>query len=235
MKNRCGFYVLILLLLILLSTVGCGRKEPLNENTWLQTDIADGDLSTEVLKQYNSVFKASFIDTEGITQATEISCFFTSFYKKVEDIDLEEFLKYCPLRTQVVDEEEFQEVSEAACFDLGSDNIDTMPSPIWKYPKKKVDALLLKYAGITTANLSWKPNASTGLIYVESRDAYYNLTSDFGPGSFFVSKGEKNSNYIVLEDSKGSILTISINGNNPQIVSFTKSGCVESSYMPNNN
>ena len=61
-----------------------------------------------------------------------------------------------------------------------------MPVPIHRIPAKTVDETLTEYAGITTADL-WD---RSGVCYLPETDAYYNFTSDFGPGYFQADYGE---------------------------------------------
>ena len=120
----------------------------------------------------------------------------------------------------MTDEDEFQEVRSAASFDLGADMLNSMPTPVLKYDKKEVDDLLMKYSDITTEDLSDGLHSLNDTIYVESEDAFYNFTSDFGPGSFIAVTGSKKGNIILLTDSRGITLTIEIKNGYPLIQSF---------------
>ena len=222
--NKCIRYKLIglcLVVSVMLFAAGCGGQNTVQDpEAWVPVDIPDEGLSAEVLYEYNDAFKSTFTDENGVTQASEISCFFTSSYYSAGDLDLACFLKYCPLGEAVTDEEEFQELRAAAGFELGADELSKMPTPVWRYAREDVDGLLLKYAGITTEELSRGKDGLKDTVYVESRDAYYNLTSDFGPGSFTAISGLRQGNMIYLKDSKGVELTIEVVDGYPLIRSF---------------
>ncbi len=201
---------------------GCNNADEQKQDTWIPVEVPEGIVSGDVLIEYNNVFRSSYTDDNGVTRATEISCFFSSYYDRPEDIDLSRFLKYCPLGEPVTDEEEFQEVKKTADFEFGSDTLRSMPTPLWKYYKEEVDSLLLKYSGITTDDLSGGLHYLKDTVYVESQKAFYNCTSDFGPGSFAATKGMRQGNLIILTDSKEVTLTIEINNGYPLIRSFAE-------------
>lgn len=220
-KNVIFLLIIGLAFSTLLLASGCGDKtNRQGKEPWIPVDVPNGILSSEVLREYNKAFSPIITDEDGVTHATEISCFFTSFYDKASDIDLEDFLKYCPIGIPVTEEDEFREIKAIAGFDLGADKLSLMPTPIWKYDIEEIDNLLNKYTGITTEELSLDTDALQGLIYLESRNAYYNLTSDFGPGSFIAVSGEKQGDLIILTDSRGISLTIEMKNGYPLIVSF---------------
>ena len=183
--------------------------------------VPDGMISEEMVGEFNELLAPIEETSPGNITSTEISCFFTSFYDKPEDIDLAEFLSYCPLREGVDSEEEFQKVKEAASFEL-PDNIEDMNTPVWRYKREVIDELLMKYAGITTSDLTGKTRGRTELVYVESTDSYYNFTSDFGPGTFDVIKGEKEGSLYYLYNNKADLLTLRRTEEGIKILSHTK-------------
>jgi len=185
----------------------------------LPESIPDGELSDDVIATFNEVFAPTVTDSDGNTSASEISCFFTSFYDDPRDIDLTEFLRYCPLGVITDDEEEYQKVKEAASFDM-PDSISEMPTPVRRFDRQIVDDLLNKYAGITTADLTENVSAGTDLVYVESEDAFYNFTSDFGPGSFVAEQGIKDGNEYTFKDSQNRTLTVEVNDSIIKIKSY---------------
>ena len=225
MSNSIRYLLVSICLIIsvmLFSSCYSGQANVQDPDAWVPVSMPDGELSDLVLSEYNNACKSTFTDENGVTEATEISCFFTSSYYSAEDLDLANFLKYCPLGTPVTDEEEFQEVRAAASFEFGADKLSNMPTPVWKFDRKDVDELLLKYAGITTEELSSGRDSLRDTVYVESRDAYYNLTSDFGPGSFTAVSGVRQGDMVTLTDSKGVVLTIEIIDGYPLIRSFVR-------------
>ncbi len=183
--------------------------------------VPDGMISEEMVGEFNELLAPIEETSPGNITSTEISCFFTSFYDKPEDIDLAEFLRYCPLRESVDKDEEFQKVRETASFEL-PDSINDMNTPLWRYKREVIDELLVKYAGITTSDLTGKTKGRTELVYVESTDSYYNFTSDFGPGTFDVIKGEKEGSLYYLYNNKADLLTLRRTEDGIKILSHTK-------------
>lgn len=156
--------------------------------------------------------------------ATEISCFFTSRYDDVRELNFEEFMRYFPGdaddRAHTTDLE-FEALKSVEGWPFKKvENLDKMPVPVHKYPRSRVDAVLTKYAGITTAELD-----TTGVAYSEEYDAFYNYTSDFGPGTFIPRYGEKNGDIVTLweapagYDGSTSMLTLQRSGENWHILS----------------
>lgn len=149
---------------------------------------------------------------------TEISCFFTSQYDAVTELNFEEFMRYFPGADNAnpVSDMEFEALKKVENWPFKEvESRDSMPVPIHKYPRSTVDAVLKKYAGITTKNLD-----TSGVAYLETYDAYYNYTSDFGPGMFSPCYGEKNGDVVVLwtapagYDGSSRMLTLQKTGSN---------------------
>lgn len=129
--------------------------------------------------------------------STEISCFFTSFYDDVRKLNFEEFMQYFPGDRNdpaQTTEAEFEALKQAKDWPFTEvESLDRMPVPIHKYPRSRIDAVLTKYAGITTAELD-----TAGVTYLAEYDAFYTYTSDFGPGCFIPCYGEKNNDTVTL-------------------------------------
>lgn len=142
------------------------------------------------IREANEAFNATISKNGGAARACELSCFFTSTWHTPEEIDLAEFLRYCPLGEQLLDEttEEARAVTEA----MGENPFAV--TPVWRYPKEAVSALLCKYTGITVEDLL----SLEGVLYLEKYDAFYNCTSDWGPGRFLCTGGERTGNQITL-------------------------------------
>ena len=177
-----------------------------------------GDLTQEQVDRANEAFRPDVEQPDGSWGPSEISCFFTSSYGDPTQIDLEEFLMYCPLREEVgtrVDPEEAKEcqaVLEAAMPDVANDPEFVLPTPMWRYPREKVTALLQKYAGVTADELDW-----SNVTYLEEYDAFYNFTSDYGPGFFSCAGGQVTEDAVLLwskpnEDGERCELTLRKSG-----------------------
>lgn len=171
------------------------------------------------IREANEAFCSSVWEN-GTTRESEISCFFTSTWSSPEEIDLFAFLQYCPLKEQLLDEhsEEAQAVIAAA-----GKNVFAV-TPVWRYPKEAVSSLLCKYTGITVEDLRSREN----VLYLEEYDAFYNFTSDWGPGRFTCTGGEQSGNLITLwgEGTGGAARTLTLREENGEyfLVSFLDSG-----------
>ena len=184
--------------------------------------VPDGEISDDMIYYFNKAFGSEVQVSQGHVTSTEISCFFTSFYDDPREIDICEFLKYCPIGEIVEDEEEYQKVRAASDAGFLTDTLDEMRIPVRRYRREDVDALLSKYADITAADLAGRGMDSDMLIYVESTDSFYNFTSDFGPGTFEAEKGEKEGSVYYLRNKENNCLTVRRTDEGLKILSFTE-------------
>lgn len=142
--------------------------------------------------------KEVLVNGQPIVQATPITCFFTSQYADVTQIDLEEFLRYCPIGSVLTDNDaqEFQAVmaKEKPNFQDETALPSGYPVPVHRFKREDVSALLKTYANITVEDLQ----NTEGVIYLEEYDAFYNFTSDFGPGTFNCAGGQTLANGVRL-------------------------------------
>lgn len=159
-------------------------------------------LTAEEMDYFQEYTKATWTEYDAEwggyhSDSTEISCFFTSHYDDVWELNFEEFMRYFPgdaddpAHTTDLELEALKSVEGWPFTEVESH--DKMPVPIHKYPRSRVDAVLMKYAGITTAELD-----TTGVTYLEEYDAFYTYTSDFGPGVFTPCYGEKSGDFVTL-------------------------------------
>ncbi len=214
MKKLIALYLSVI---VALSIVGCG-KEAASSPGGKAISLTEKEIS-----QSNEAF-VSVLSTEQGLEVTEISCFFTSFYEKPEAINFVEFLRYCPIgeRLEDINSEEYAAfVSALEQADPSIKDSPSLPVPVRRYPKEAVSAILKKYANITIDDLL----NTEGVIYLEEYDAFYNMTSDFAPGSFQCTGGEKIGNTIYLwsdaDENKMRIqLTIVVGDENYYIQSF---------------
>lgn len=157
-------------------------------------------LTLEEIERFREAFAPLIFDAEGRRKASPISCFFTSFYDKPADLDLAKFLRYFPNGSIVTDEAEFNAVKNLDNSPFKGH--DKVPVPMHKYPSEELDKVLVEYAGITHKDLS-----GVGLddvFYLEAYDAYYNYTSDFGPGTFYCVRGETEGDTVRLFADHGN-------------------------------
>lgn len=190
-----------------------------------QLEILDQSLTQEELEQYLETFNSIQTLADGSTAASYISCFFTSYYEQPQDLNLEHFLRYFPDDSTVsVDENnpELQALMSHPLWPLGSD-LSFFNVPIHRYTRETVDQVLEQYAGITSRDLSGV--GEENLIYLEEYDAWYNFTSDFGPGTFPAVHGSRMGNRVFLYtkyDMQGSQLILEETGNGFRILSHLR-------------
>ena len=141
-------------------------------------------LSQEEIDQVNEAF-ASWTEENGVTIATPVSGFFTSYYDDVTRLDFAAFLQYFPDdgTLSAGDEAEAAALAALPGYPWG---ISPGSVPIHRITRASVDAALERYAGITSAGLA----DTSGVPCLEDYDAWYTFTSDFGPGMFVCAGGQ---------------------------------------------
>ena len=92
------------------------------------------------------------------------------------------------------DNPEFQALREHPLYPY--ENEVPVPTPIHRYTRQSVDEVLEQYAGITTRDLSGV--GMDGVIYLTEYDAWYNFTSDYGPGTFVPVYGLRADGMVTL-------------------------------------
>lgn len=156
-----------------------------------------------------------------------VSCFFTSYYDDVRDLDLGEFLAYCPLSQSVEDEAEFDALHMD--WEIGEEGnrhnvtLHEMPVPTHRYRVADINDALEQYAGVTLDDLNTDWRHDDRMLYVPEYDAFYNFTSDFGPGQFFPRYGERSGDIVTLW-SDSSVLRLRLTSDWFHILSHLPSG-----------
>ena len=176
-------------------------------------------LSQEEIEQINAAFSPIIYDKQGNPISTNVwSCFFTSYYSDVRNMNFAEFLAYFPGDGSTVDEEEFAVLKEHPDFLFYGEvsALANMPVPVHRYPVRIINLVLKEYAGITVDDME-----TSGVVYLEEYDAFYNHTSDAGGGMFYCTRGEIDGDVVRLYeefDYGTDMLTLKKVGNNYQIV-----------------
>lgn len=184
----------------------------LDEKLFLR--FAHGEaLSAEELADFNEQFQPTLYDKQlNFMGMNPLCCFFTSYYDDVRELDFKEFMRYFPNEGLHVTEEEFQALKGVEGWPFtAEETMADLPVPISKYSARIVDMVLKEHAGITTADLD-----TSGVAYLAEYDAYYNYTSDFGPGMFTCTRGERVGEllYLYEETEQGTDrLTLRKTGN----------------------
>ena len=167
-------------------------------------DIPGVLLSEEEIARFNDMFVPFVeIDTDRgfIPHTTPVSCFFTSFYDDVTELDFLNFLWYHPTDGSLGEEDaaEFETLSRNPDFyfkrtDKETLTVGDLPVPTHRILRSSVDETLQTYAGVTTADLKSTEN----VLYLPEYDAYYVFTSDFGPGAFQCEGGKRDGGTVRL-------------------------------------
>ncbi|MBQ9719591.1 MAG: hypothetical protein IJV64_02735, partial [Oscillospiraceae bacterium] len=79
--------------------------------------------------------------------------------------------------------------------------------PTWRYRVSDINAALTQYAGITLDDMTTDWRNDERMLYLPEYGAFYNFTSDFGPGTFVPVRGER-SGTLVRMYSDHAILTL---------------------------
>ena len=180
----------------------------------------------ECFIDYTASEQSYYDETQGSyhVYSSEISCFFTSQYEDVSGLDFEDFMWYFPGDgiADTVSNAEFEMLKQVDVWPFKEvESPDSMPVPIHKYSRGEVDAVLIEYAGITTAKLD-----TSSVPYLAEYDAYYTYTSDYGPGMFRPCYGEKYDDIITLweapvgENNISDMLVLQKNGASWHILSY---------------
>ena len=171
------------------------------------TGLTGDPLTQEELEAYRQAFSP-----EGVEGGNPVSAFFTSYYERPEKLNFEEFLRYLPDDGYVPDDSEDPEFQALTSHPLWPFDGDLVPTPIHRYTRQIVDEVLEKYAGLPTAELSGV--GMDTVIYLEEYDAWYNFTSDYGPGMFIPAYGMREGSTVTLWElpsgngTPGDVLTL---------------------------
>ena len=196
-----------------------GIQFPEDRDKEPQTDYnVDRTLTQEEIGTINAAFDPILYDKQGNPMSTNIwSCFFTSYYDDIRDMDFAEFLMYYPSDGSTVDRHEFDALRNQEDFWFkNAESLDNMPVPVHKLSARIVELTLKEYAGITLKDLD-----TSKVDYLAEYDAFYNYTSDYAPGIFQCTRGEIDGDLVRLyeeTDNGTDILTLRKDGDRYLIV-----------------
>lgn len=212
---------------LLLSTLeGELRIGPAGWGEYLEhLDSLEGFLTKIELEEYRTTFWPEIMEGEEVIGVNPASAFFTSYYERPEELNFEEFLRYLPDDGLVSDappeDPEFQALTRQPGWPFEEGSL--IPTPIHRYSRQSVDAVLEQYAGISTRDLSGA--GMDEVLYLEEYDAWYNFTSDYGPGIFIPVYGLREGSVVTLWElpsgngAPGDVLTLKETGNGFRILS----------------
>ena len=157
-------------------------------------------------------------------QINPICHFFTCYYNKPEEIDLDQLIWYFGSGEELSqndpeDRKQFEALKNLSIFPFQHiETLNDMFVPIQRKSLASVNGLLMKYTGITVAELK---NSSNVLYLDKPYDAFYTYASDMGAGFFNCTGGETNGKTIRLF-SENAILTLVNKGGQTLIVSHVE-------------
>jgi hypothetical protein len=174
------------------------------DSTWESVYKSEGILSDQQIEEINLLLQPTFSNNENLV-VNPVSCFFTSYYQDVRDINLTDFLRYCPIGEIPEELPEFEALAQHENWPFGKfKNVKSLPVPIHRYKSELVQELFTLYAGINLDELTGV--GFDEVIYLNSTDAYYNYTSDFAPGFFKCTEGIVEDDVIKLySDSRHTV------------------------------
>jgi len=168
--------------------------------TGAETNSVNRVLTEEEIAQVNEAFRSLEVDEKrNVVNVNPVNGFFSSYYEDVTELNFAEFLRYHPSETLVGDADTAEFAALTALPDFfRRENPPASPKdlgvPTHRLLRASVDETLKKYAGITTDDLK----STDGVLYLPEYDAWYNFTSDFGPGIFQCVGGQIEGNTAVL-------------------------------------
>ena len=180
-----------------------GNLTPFTEKSVADTTSTSAvPLTQEEINWFNDWLEPIVQDKQGNDIGVNARCcFLTSHYDDVTELNFEEFMRYFPGDGSQVTDAEFEALREVDGWPFGwVESLEKMPVPVHKYPKRLVDLILGEYAGISTEDLD-----TSAVAYLPEYDAYYNYTSDFGPGIFACTRGEWDGDTIRLYSEVGGV------------------------------
>lgn len=191
-------------------------------STWDSVIDSEGLVLNLDIEKINYLLQPVFHNDNTI-DVNPLSCFFTSYYEDIRDINLTDFLRYFPNGEVPKELPEFGELKKLENWPFRDDiTFSDMMVPIHRYKYDAVEDVFTKYTSITLDDLTGV--GFDGVLYLESTNAYYNYTSDFGPGVFICKEVKVEEGVIKLYgDARNGtypILTIAKNEDKYVIQSF---------------
>lgn len=154
-------------------------------------------------------------NAEGAFVLNPITHFFTSYYEKAEDLDMNRFVYYMQRESFLsADDAAEIETLKASGMSLPFEDIENSSVPFGRIPAAAVDACLKTYANISLSAVSSMGDA----LYSEEYKTFYSYASDFDPGRFFCTSGEIKGDIVTLY-SEDAVLTLQKEAENYYIVS----------------
>lgn len=174
---------------------------------WESVHSTKGELTDKQIEEINFLLQPTF---NNWSQVNPLSCYFTSYYKDVTNINLADFLRYFPNGETPEVLQELEALRQKENWPFQDITLENIPVPIHRYKRELVQDVFEAYAGISLNDLSGV--GFNDVLYLESTDAYYNFTSDFGPGIFICTDGFVDDGRIRLhgKSSRDSDIVLTI-------------------------
>lgn len=157
------------------------------------------ELTEEEVASFNNLFS-----WEGENYDIAAAQLFANHYADITEMDLDDALYYYP------DDGCVGDTAEKDALRSHVENLDNLMEnvPCHRILRSSVDETLRRFAGVTTAELKTMKDA----LYVPEYDAFYNFSSDFGPGFFTCQGGRVEGDTATLWGKSGSSISFYSSG-----------------------
>lgn len=164
-------------------------------------ELTEGELTEEEIGQVNALF-----GWQGENYDRAAAQLFANHYADITEMDLDDALYYYPDDGCV----EFSDTAELDALRGHVEDLDRIMAivPCHRILRSSVDETLLRFAGVTTAELKTMEDA----LYVPEYDAFYNFSSDYGPGYFTCEGGRVEGDTATLWGKSGSSINFDSSG-----------------------
>jgi len=235
-KKPKTWVTLLAVALLAIVIAACGTNPAATAPPETEEPQTVRELTAEEIDRANQAFLPMTI-TDGVYSVSEISCFFTSSYDTMAELELESFLRYFPHSETLTDDDqaEFEALRALEGFPFpGGARPSELPVPIHRIREEDIDRVLDQYAGVGLKDLRNKD----GVLYLAAYRAYYNFTSDAGAGTFQCVGGQAEGSTVRLwsapETLSGvsDLLTLEEREGGYYIVSFRRTNWPEGADSP---
>lgn len=168
-------------------------------------ELTEGELTKEDIARINAIFGwggGRYGENYDIAAAQ----LFANHYADITEMDLGDALYYYPDDGCVA----FVDTAERDALRGHVENLGEIMYivPCHRILRSSVDETLRRFAGVTAAELKTMADA----LYVPEYDAFYNFSSDFGPGHFTCEGGRVEGDTATLWGKSGSSISFQASG-----------------------
>jgi len=164
-------------------------------------ELTEGELTQEEIAGFNALF--AWGSEEYDIAAAQL---FANHYADITEMNLDDALYYYPDDGCLGPDD----TAEKDALRGHVEDLDWLMSivPCHRILRSSVDETLRRFAGVTTAEMKTMENA----LYVPEFDAFYNFSSDYGPGYFTCEGGRVEGDTATLWGKSGSSISFQESG-----------------------